>query len=126
MLSFRAHNQWLGLALGLVLAFFGHDILMAADMHARQAVVPESAHHAVMVHTTPMDVEAVSIAATHPDGCAPVWPMVSPPGDRAPRSGAALVPAFVLAEGWISSAPEWRQPTSPPSVRRALFQVYRM
>lgn len=120
----------------MVLAFLGHDTLMTTDAHAAQMVTRHHAeHHRPEEHGSAV-VHRDAAAPEHPPGprdrigaCDVTRPVVRPAVSGAdPSALAAVITASTAAEALPGpSAPSlWSEPTAPPGVRRALFQVYRI
>ncbi len=113
----------------LVLAFLGHDALMAAE--ARTLGHHES--DAVMRHAPPdaMPVTQGKLFLTygdHAEDCASTR-NAAPRFDEDPGLGLKGSDIFSVALGTLFAVPAqawWHEPTAPPGVRRALFQVFRI
>jgi hypothetical protein len=127
----RLRPLWLAVA--VVLTFVGHDVLMAAGDQPRAVAGENSSHHAVGQSPVGVSTPAEpylegSIHTTHPDGC-DTTRSANPPTRGDPdlglvsASGSSVglaVPIKWPVREW------WREPTAPPGVRRALFQVFLM
>jgi hypothetical protein len=124
-------RQWLLLGLLLILAFLGHDLLMAAEaMTAPIATTTAHESHAAPAH----DPETASLQHGDRSGL----PVTCQIGQRAaPRSGDDPAPvdrdvASALGVVGIPAAPSasavvaWDEPRWPPGALRAWLQVYRI
>lgn len=114
-------------ALALTLALLAHDVLMAADGPIHP---PQHRHHATAVASTDRSIEAellLTVAPMHPEGCAPSLPAVTPL--KWPPAGSHTNSVVLINQErhFAMELIEARHPpTSPPQVRRALFQVYQI
>lgn len=114
-------------ALALTLALLAHDVLMAADGPVHP---PQHRHHATAMASTDRPIETellLTVVPMHPEGCAPSLPAVTPlkwPSAGSQTNSVVLInqERYVAMELTESRNP----PTSPPQVRRALFQVYQI
>lgn len=111
-------------ALAVVAAFLGHDLLMAAvGHHGGGAVVVAAAarHHAPPSGTPSADPR-------HPEGCGIGQQAAHEPGSTLARSSAResvpdVRPATLRAGPVVGGSPARMR---PPSARRAELQVYRI
>lgn len=121
-------QHWLTLAVLLVIAFLGHDVLMAAKAAAEPALnlshPPPARGHAMV-----LAVVAPGHAAEHPEQCH-IGRMAVPRGGEwlgpLDHVVATLGSVSIITTPRADSGPsEWEEPHWPPNTRRALFQVYR-
>jgi hypothetical protein len=117
----------------LILAFLGHDLLMAAESHAAPAHESRVSFVA-STHLVSADERAMlrsnASEAGHPAGCGVVRPASSPIGDTSDRGaqttagvGGIHAVALLLDEAWRAAH---EQPCWPLGKQRALLQIYRM
>ena len=123
----RTFPSFAAVAFALTLSLLAHDVLMAADGPVHP---PEYRHHALASASTagPLEAEVLlAVSPMHPDGCAPSMPAVTPvkwPSTGPHTNSVVLInqERHIALELIESRNP----PTSPPQVRRALFQVYQL
>ena len=122
-------------ALLIAMALLGHDVLMAADAHARPDAAVETRHaghsHDAMAEANPGAGQHIANASapdheSRIDACSTMRHLVQRPGTPVHLNAelgtvAATVrvePPLPVVDHW------WREPTAPPNVVRALFQVF--
>ena len=127
----RRHLALAGLLLAL--ALLGHDLLMTVSAHAAPPPDnPQARHGQTAFHTGTETLGAGPSEAPgpdHPAGCKVAR-------SAAPRTGGNPAPAGPAGGGdpigagvpplASQAGGGWAEPTSPPSTRRAVFQVYRI
>lgn len=122
-------GRWGSVALLLVVAFLGHDLLMASDAHTHQrATVAVHSHHPLRsVNRDTADQGDIS-TSIRVDGCDTVWPMVQQEplsdDDTLHSPEGFVLFAVPLFANIIPRNPRWIMPTAPPGVRRAMLQVF--
>lgn len=123
--SRSGNGRWLVVGLLVVLAFLGHDLLMAVPVGA---VAPNTPAPAATSHTV-----ARHSPVPHPTACQigqSVVMMVRQADDSLLELERLSATAFIgaLAEIWQHSSVSAAivAPTRSPAVRRAFLQIYRM
>lgn len=116
----------------LMLALFGHDALMASEADAGQVVQPGTRAIDTRDHVTDQAVEEGSTSSTpdqhlsHPDtDCGVNANIATLQGSG--FSAQVIPPAVAVADLRVvagTGAGTALEPITPPSVRRALLQVY--
>jgi hypothetical protein len=111
-----------------VAAFLGHDLLMAAGVHAIGRHYATIVHHEEVTARPAAHEHPVLVHGAHDEDCFTTRSVVQPSNNDL---GDGLASSVVLfAEHRAGSAifvhEWWREPTAPPGIRRALIQVYRI
>lgn len=122
----------------LAIAFLGHDMLMAGDAHARPDASAGEVHtghgQAAMTDSSRGAGQRAIASQSGPDqdsgidACSTMRQLVQRPGtplhlDAELTTGTVGLPVETstpAVDHW------WREPTAPPEVVRALFQVFLM
>jgi hypothetical protein len=127
-------RQWPLLGLLFVVAFVGHDLLMAGEVAAAPPNEVGSAHHRSGAHASRSDTHAPQThepTPEHPDTCLIGQSAVARSPDSFECGDQDLVISEGIVAGFVSPYGDdgaflWEEPHWPPGTLRALFQVYRM
>ncbi len=130
------HHSLRCVVLLIALAFLGHDILMAEDVHARPDAAAGQAHanhgHTAMPDNPPDAGQHTIASEPAPghesgiDACSTMRQLIQRPGTTL-QFDAELVAVSVgvrIATPPLAVDDWWREPASPPAIVRSLFQVY--
>lgn len=130
------HHSGRYVVLLIAMVFLGHDILMAGDAHARPDAALDTGHADHGQTTVP---DSQHVGGQHPlasesepshepgfDGCSATRQLVQRLGeslqlDAAPAGVLTALPAMALQ---FTIGDWWWEPTVPPDIVRALFQVF--
>jgi hypothetical protein len=114
--------------LTFVAAFLGHDLLMAADVHAIGRHYATMVHHEEVAARPATHEHPVLVHGAHDENCFTTRSVVQPSNNNLSDGLASSV--ALLAEHGAGQAhfvhEWWREPAAPPGIRRALIQVYRI
>ena len=126
----KAARRQLLLGLLLVVAFIGHDLVMASA--SASAGVAVSGHAAILpLHATERNRSGHKTPEPHhPEHCSISQPAIPRGGDgsslldRVP----ATTPDLIISMEPVAACrvPWWEEPRRPPQTRRALLQIYRI
>jgi hypothetical protein len=125
-------RPWPLLGLLLVVAFLGHDVLMAAEATAERPHAVAHYDHGAPAHTgATAALPFHGPPPEHPTNCRVGQSAVARSGDAlrtanldtVPVPGTVAIIATLAAHGGASV---WQEPRWPPGTLRALFQVYRI